>query len=107
VNVSRLEVGFNYLETMNVQLIQGRLFDESISSDKKESVIVNEAFVRKMGWTNHLARRLISIMSMVFVGVVKDFHYREFYYDVEPTMIQYRSRRKVTNTLLLKLLLDL
>ncbi|HEY5919508.1 MAG TPA: ABC transporter permease, partial [Chryseolinea sp.] len=51
VNVNRLEVGFNYLETMNVRIKQGRFFDEAISSDKTESVIVNEAFVRKMGWT--------------------------------------------------------
>ena len=56
VNVNRFEVGFNYLQTMNVRLKQGRFFDEAISSDKKESVIVNEAFVRKMGWTEPIGQ---------------------------------------------------
>ena len=63
VNVNRLEVGFNYLEAMNVQVNQGRFFDESINSDKRESVIVNEAFVRKMGWKDPSAKPLISTAS--------------------------------------------
>jgi len=88
VNVTRLEVGFNYLQTMNVQLVQGRLFDESISSDKKESVIVNEAFVRKMAWKNPLDQTFdFDSVKWNVIGVVKDFHYREFYFDVEPAMI--------------------
>lgn len=95
VNVSRLEVGFNYLETMNVQLKQGRLFDESIASDKKESVIVNEAFVRKMGWNEPLGQTFdFDNVKWYVVGVVKDFHYREFYYDVEPTMIHISPQDK-------------
>jgi len=92
VNVSRLEVGFNYLETMNVQLKQGRFFDETISSDKKESVIVNEAFVHKMAWEDPLGQTFdFDSIKWNVIGVVKDFHYKEFYYDVEPTMIHIGS----------------
>ena len=95
VNVSRLEVGFNYLETMNVQLKQGRFFDEAISSDKMESVIVNEAFVHKMGWKHPLGQTFdFDNVKWNVVGVVKDFHYKEFYYDVEPTMIHIGPEEK-------------
>ena len=88
VNVSRLEVGFNYLETMNVHLQQGRFFDESISSDKKESAIVNEALVRKMGWKEPLGQTFdFDNIKWNVIGVVKDFHYREFYYEIDPVMI--------------------
>ena len=95
VNVNRLEVGFNYLETMNVHLLQGRFFDESISSDKKESVIVNEAFVRKMGWKDPLGQTFdFDSIKWYVIGVVRDFHYREFYYPIEPTMIHIGAEEK-------------
>jgi putative ABC transport system permease protein len=95
VNVSRLEVGFNYLETMNVHLLQGRFFDEGISSDKKESVIVNEAFVRKMGWKDPLRQTFdFDGVKWYVIGVVKDFHSREFYYQVDPMMIHIGPEEK-------------
>jgi putative ABC transport system permease protein len=95
MNVNRLEVGFNYLETMNVHLQLGRFFDESISSDKKESVIVNEAFVRKMGWTDPLGQTFdFDNIKWYVIGVVKDFHYSEFYYPIEPTMIHIGPEEK-------------
>jgi ABC-type antimicrobial peptide transport system permease subunit len=92
VNVNRLEVGFNYLETMNVHLQLGRFFDESISSDKKESVIVNEALVRKMGWKEPLGQTFdFDGIKWNVIGVVKDFHYKEFYYEIDPVMIHIGS----------------
>ena len=88
MNVVRLEVGFNYLETMDVRLDQGRSFDENIASDRKESVIINNAFARKMGWKDPLDEFFeFDGHKWFVVGVVKDFHYQEFYYNIEPVMI--------------------
>jgi len=95
VNIIRLEVGFNYLQTMNVRLKQGRFFDQAIASDKKESVIVNEAFVRKMGWKDPLTGSFdFDNIKWYVIGVVEDFHYKEFYYNVEPVMIQIGPEEK-------------
>ena len=95
VNVIRLEVGFNYLQTMNVRLRQGRFFDQTIASDRKESVIVNEAFVRKMGWKNPLNQSFeFDSIKWYVVGVAEDFHYKQFYYSVEPVMIHIGGEEK-------------
>ena len=95
MNVNRFEVGFNYLQTMNVQLKQGRFFDEAISSDKTESVIVNEAFVRKMGWKEPIGQTFeFDNVKWYVIGVVQNFHYKEFYYDIEPTMIHIGAEEK-------------
>jgi len=88
INVIRLEVGFNYLQTMNLRLKQGRFFNEKIQSDKVESVIINEAFGRKMGWKDPLSKSFnFDNVKWHVIGVVEDFHYRPFYYQVEPVMI--------------------
>ena len=88
VHITRMEVGFNYLETMDVKLKQGRFFDQKIESDKKESVIINEAFVRKMGWKDPLNQTFdFDSIKWYVIGVVEDFNYKEFYYNIDPVMI--------------------
>jgi putative ABC transport system permease protein len=95
VNVTRFEVGFNYLQTMDVRMKEGRLFDPNIASDKKESVIVNEAFVRKMGWKDPLNQSFeFDHITWYVVGVVEDFNFREFYSRIEPVMIHIGPEEK-------------
>ncbi len=86
-SVTHFPVGFNYLESMNLRLKAGRFLDEKITSDKTESVVVNERFVKKMGWTEPLKESFMadSIQRYV-VGVVEDFYYNDFYWPVEPAM---------------------
>ena len=86
--VNRFEVGFRYLETMDVQLIQGRSFDEAIASDEQESAIINEAFARKMNWSEPLGKTFeFDDQKWYVIGVVKDFNFQEFYTAVEPVFI--------------------
>ncbi len=86
-SVSHFPVGFHYLESMNIRLKYGRFFDEDIASDKTESVVVNERFVKKMGWTQPLNQTFVAdSIKRYVVGVVEDFYYNDFYWQVEPAM---------------------
>lgn len=80
-------IGFDYLETMNVRLVEGRLFDKAIQSDQMESVVVNENFVKVMGWKSGLNQifEYDSVKRRV-IGVVRNFHYDDFYRGILPTM---------------------
>ncbi len=81
------EVGFNYLETMNLRLAGGRFFDESIQSDKTESVVINSVFAAEMGWENPLGKSFeYDSVRHYVVGVVEKFHYYDFYAAVDPVM---------------------
>lgn len=81
------KIGFDYLETMNVRLMAGRLFDKEIQSDAIESVVVNEKFVSTMGWQKPIGQlfEYDSVKRMV-IGVVQNFHYDDFYRDILPVM---------------------
>jgi putative ABC transport system permease protein len=83
----------NYLAVMGMELRAGRDFDPEIRADASTSVLVNEAFVRDMGWTNEQAvgQRLTgytekSENTPVIIGVVKDFHFRPFGEEVKPQL---------------------
>ncbi len=86
-HVAHLPVGEGYLETMNVRLKAGRLFDASIASDKKESVVINESFAKKMGWKEPIGKFFESDSARRYViGVVENFHYDDFFVNVNPLM---------------------
>lgn len=81
------KIGFEYLETMNIRLKEGRFFDRKIQSDYKESVIVSEAFVKQMNWTDPLKESFeYDSVRRYVIGVVNDFYYDTFYSPRGPVM---------------------
>lgn len=87
INLSRFAVDFGYMETMNLRLKAGRFFDPAIESDKTESVVVNESFVKKMGWENPLRQSFVyDSVKRYVIGVISDFHNNDFYRNVDPVV---------------------
>ncbi len=84
-------VDADYLGVMGLQLAAGRDFDPARAADTLTSVIVNEAFVRDLGWTPETAvgqplTGYFESKTPVVIGVVKDFHFRPFREPVEPQL---------------------
>jgi putative ABC transport system permease protein len=83
----RIRVGKQYLEIMNIRLKAGRLLDETIASDLVENAVVNDKFVRKMGWSNGIGQSfLCDSVKLFVVGVVEDFYYDDFYNPMDPVV---------------------
>ena len=81
----------DYLKVMGMQLIEGRNFNSSVSSDTVTSVIINEAMVRDFGWTlkNAIGQQIkgySETKTPVVIGVVKDFNFRPLSEKIEPQM---------------------
>ncbi|HUM65126.1 MAG TPA: ABC transporter permease, partial [Chitinophagaceae bacterium] len=85
----------NYIPLMGMQLLAGRNFDPSISSDTMNAVIVNESLVSDFGWTveNAVGQVLKGYFEdsppekmPVVIGVVKDFHFRPLKEEVMPQL---------------------
>lgn len=85
-------VDYNYLQTMNIRLKEGRLFDKAIQSDQVESVIINEKFAKALGWAKPVGQyfELDSVKHFV-IGVIEDFHYEGFYSVLGPVVFRIAS----------------
>ena len=87
--VDRINVGYDFIKTMNLTLLEGRDFSK-VSADEDNAIIVNEAFVKHLGWKNG-AGRIISDSNgngpATVVGVVKNFHFRSLHHTVSPAVI--------------------
>lgn len=77
------EADEDYLETLGMELMQGRFFSKEFLGDKK-TVVLNESLVEEVGWDDPLGKtvRMTDVIDEEFVevpytviGVVKDFHY--------------------------------
>jgi putative ABC transport system permease protein len=86
--VDQLAVDAHYFETMQIQLLEGRIFENHEGSDK-QSVVINELLVENMGWTQPVGQ-VFKIDSVQFevIGVVKDFHSFSFTRPIKPTIFR-------------------
>ncbi len=93
-----LFAGFDYLETLGLELVSGRDFDREHSSDMANAVIVNETLVKDLEWENPIGKRItqFDFFEGQVIGVVRDFHYRSLHNKIEPLLIRMQSR--FTNT---------
>ena len=86
----------DYIPLLNIQLLAGRNFDESVSSDSINSVIINEAMMTDFGWTlkNAVGQRLKGYAEQekytpVVIGVVRNINFRPLKEKIQPQMFQH------------------
>jgi putative ABC transport system permease protein len=84
-------IGEGYEEVLGLQLAQGRLLTARLLTDVGTNLLVNEAMVRKMGWSNPIGKRIqVRGQNGRVVGVVKDFNFKSLRTLVEPA-VMYRQ----------------
>ena len=91
LEVDIIDVGDNYLTTMNLSLVTGRDFIKNSETDRKESVIITEKMARMFAWDEPLGKEIIwrDTAKLYVVGVVKDVYTVGLWREMEPMMIRY------------------
>lgn len=81
-----------FLSMLHVSLAAGRNFSDSFSTDKKEAYLVNEAFVRTMGWRSAIGQPMETgdDFKGKVIGVVKDFYFKSMHNVIEPMVMIYK-----------------
>ncbi len=88
-SVMGLSVGYDYLETMEIDLINGRLFDRQKPNDLKSTIIINEQFQKRLGWEDPIDKKItIDSQSYLVIGKIKNFHHEPFDNEVKPMVIR-------------------
>ncbi|MFC2164696.1 ABC transporter permease [Acidobacteriota bacterium] len=82
-------VDSNYLDTLGLSLMEGRNFSEERSTDTAHCII-NEEAKKQMSLDSPLGKWLESAEKGEIIGVVNDYHYMPFTYEIEPLLLLYR-----------------
>ena len=81
-------VDYDFLPTLNVELIEGRNFSRDLGTDVAASVIINETLARQMGPGSPIGRTLEFFNEMRVIGVVRDFHFRSLHHKIGPALLK-------------------
>jgi putative ABC transport system permease protein len=88
--VGMSSVDFDYIETMKIQMLEGRAFSRAFPSDplndnKGGAFVINERLAKLMNKESVVNQRLhFAGVDGTIIGVMKDFHFRSVHNEIEP-----------------------
>src|SRR5689334_8424878 len=90
IHANITHVDYDYLRTLGIHILRGRNFSKDYSMDSA-GILINEAAVRELGWTNDNAvgKTIVRSGQLEFrvIGVVADFNYASLKQKVAPMMM--------------------
>jgi len=97
-----VRVDYDMLETMGVELKEGRFFSEEYGADTSK-IIFNERAVEILGFDDPIGKkiRLWDEYDLEIVGVVKDFHFQSLHEEMNPLF--FRLAPDETGTIMARL----
>ena len=81
-------VGYNFIETLNLELIAGRSFSPAFNDGNNFRILINEKAARLMNFPQPVGKVINAFGDdCEIIGVVKDFHYGSLHNAIEPTLL--------------------
>jgi putative ABC transport system permease protein len=90
---SNLNVDYNFIETMKMEIVDGRAFDPNLVTDSA-NYIVNQKAAEKFGFKSGTAGQDLTMWDRKgkIVGVVKDFNFGSLHNPIEPLIMHIQPR---------------
>ncbi|MCG2617084.1 ABC transporter permease [Terrimonas sp. NA20] len=81
------EVDYDFVETMGMQLSEGRTFSKKFGNDSS-NIVLNETAVKRMGLKDPVGKTIRRFGKDVqIIGVVKDFHFESLHEPIKPAYL--------------------
>jgi len=95
-------VDHDFIETLGIKMVKGRDFQQDMPSDTLAGVVVNEAFVKRMNWTEPVGKKVTlgNFINGRVIGVMKDYHQTGMYNGIESLLLIWRP---INNVVYIKL----
>lgn len=100
INLYPAVVDYNYLETLDLNLIAGRNFSPEFVSDFEKGYVINEKTAQLLGWKAEEAiGKTFGIKKEgSVIGVVSNFHIKSLHEEIPPISMQLHEGESWSNT---------
>ena len=90
-------VDYDFIETLGIKVLKGRNFQRDMPSDTLTGVIVNETFVKRMGWAEPVGKKVTlgNFINGRVIGVMKDYHQTGMYNGIESLLLIWRPLNNI------------
>lgn len=89
----------DFINALGINITEGRNFQQDMPSDTLRAVIVNETFVKRMGWSKALGKKIqlgnANNLNASVVGVMADYHQTGMYNETESLLLAYRISNNI------------
>lgn len=93
-------VGYDFAESMDIEITKGKNFSRNFPSDVSEGFLLNNKAVQKLGWENGPIGKKMELYapgtneigkSGYVIGVVDDYHYESLHSEVKPLVLSFSN----------------
>jgi putative ABC transport system permease protein len=87
----RLTVRHDFTKTFDVPIVAGRDFSEDVITDDSLALVVNETFVKQMGWGSNeaaIGKKFDNDPRRRIIGVVRDFNFTSRHQPIRPLVLK-------------------
>jgi putative ABC transport system permease protein len=90
-------VDHDFIETLGIKILKGRNFQQDMPSDTLTGVVVNESFVKRMGWAEPIGKKVTlgNFIDGRVIGVMQDYHQTGMYNAIESLMLLWRPLNSI------------
>lgn len=90
-------VDHDFVDALGIKILKGRDFQQDMPSDTLTGVVVNETFVKRMGWAEPVGKKVTlgNAIDGRVIGVMQDYHQTGMYNAIESLMLLWRPLNNV------------
>jgi len=79
--------GYDFIEALNMEMIEGRSFSKKYPSDEN-AVVINETAQKIIGMEDPVGKLLmLGDTELLIIGIVKDYNFRSLHSEIEPLLL--------------------
>ncbi|MFD2288181.1 FtsX-like permease family protein [Pedobacter petrophilus] len=87
-----VDVDFDYFETLNIKLKEGRFFSKTFTADTANAAVINESAAAKYGMKNPVGKIIRGCgIDYKIVGIAQDFKAQGFESAIQPTIYSIKN----------------
>ncbi len=107
IRVKIFDADYDFIETLGIDLIEGRDYSRAFSMDTSNAVIINETAAKALGIIELDSASIYSYSPsyqkrLKVIGIVEDFHFASLHSEIEPLVIYNRTETNNKSKLVLK-----
>ncbi len=85
----------DFFPTMEIPVAEGRNFSHDHGTDPRQTMIINRATQRALGWDDPVGKRIMNFDDAEYdyftvIGVIEDYHYYSLHSAIEPAVYIWR-----------------
>ncbi len=101
IRVRHLRVEHDLMKLLDIDIVKGRNFDQEITSDATQAILINQALADRLGMTDPIGEVIPfeygDLKNPKIIGVVEDYHFQSAKSTVDPLVIYQSPQYQLQN----------